>query len=392
MSESTSYSMKPAPVLPQELADQIIGYLRHDSMSLKQCSLVCRSWLASSRTHQFRTLSFNAINAVILTSLIIQPSVPTIIPYVKRLEFQEAHLFFMKISPMSFLHRFSGTLTQIHISNTFLDSFGSLINIICTFPLLHSIFLEHVAWNGSCSTNQARLVNRWLSNSVTQLRLKHTPLSQITVWLQLHSTLPTPLRLTDLDIGPIEEHEVPLVGRFFLVAGPSVENISLSFGLSETGYMHICAYEPSLPKGKVGTKSANASEFYSATYGVPACSYMAAFTALNTLRIDGFLDSSATEQTTALFWTPRILASAKSPNVSRIVLQVKTDSTGDLDRPSVCVKWDFIDQVLMTEAYAHLQSLEFEIVGRVDLDSMGSLIMRRLPMLARRGVLRFYKS
>lgn len=43
------------PPLPQELYDQIIDNLHDDPKSLSACSLVCRTWLNSSRVHKFST-------------------------------------------------------------------------------------------------------------------------------------------------------------------------------------------------------------------------------------------------------------------------------------------------------------------------------------------------
>ncbi|GJE95907.1 hypothetical protein PsYK624_120980 [Phanerochaete sordida] len=47
----------PGCTVPQELADMIINHL-DDSQSLQQCSLVCKSWEASSTVHLFSRLSW----------------------------------------------------------------------------------------------------------------------------------------------------------------------------------------------------------------------------------------------------------------------------------------------------------------------------------------------
>lgn len=44
------------PAFPQEMADQVIDHLWDDPKALEACSLSCRSWLPSSRTHLHRTI------------------------------------------------------------------------------------------------------------------------------------------------------------------------------------------------------------------------------------------------------------------------------------------------------------------------------------------------
>lgn len=46
--------------LPQELVDHTIDYLYDDSVALKSCSLVCCSWLPTSRLHLFSSIAFKA--------------------------------------------------------------------------------------------------------------------------------------------------------------------------------------------------------------------------------------------------------------------------------------------------------------------------------------------
>ncbi|OCH84290.1 hypothetical protein OBBRIDRAFT_741816, partial [Obba rivulosa] len=43
--------------LPPELTDTIIDFLHDDDAALRACSLTCRAWLRSSRTHLFGSVS-----------------------------------------------------------------------------------------------------------------------------------------------------------------------------------------------------------------------------------------------------------------------------------------------------------------------------------------------
>jgi hypothetical protein len=47
----------PARILPQELFDNIIDHTHDDPSTLKDCALVCWSWLPSSRYHRFHRVS-----------------------------------------------------------------------------------------------------------------------------------------------------------------------------------------------------------------------------------------------------------------------------------------------------------------------------------------------
>jgi hypothetical protein len=46
--------------LPAELMDRIIDFLHSDKRTLSACSLVCKSWVPSSRYHLFRDLTIPA--------------------------------------------------------------------------------------------------------------------------------------------------------------------------------------------------------------------------------------------------------------------------------------------------------------------------------------------
>ena len=63
---------------------------------------------------------------------------------------------------------------------------------------------------------------------------------------------------------------------------------------------------------------------------------------------------------------------------------------GELDSHSL--RWDFLDEVFASEAYTNLRVVEFDIGGRVNLDGLSDLIMCKLPVAAKRGLLRFFKA
>lgn len=77
--------------VPQELADQVIDLLHDSPESLRYCSLVCRSWLPSSRLHLHRSLSLDAPDVAdeaeskFLKSCQFLVESPHLAPYVREL-------------------------------------------------------------------------------------------------------------------------------------------------------------------------------------------------------------------------------------------------------------------------------------------------------------------
>lgn len=49
---------EPGPRLPQELFDMVIDHMYSDTATLRQCSLVCRGWVATSSLHLFRRVKW----------------------------------------------------------------------------------------------------------------------------------------------------------------------------------------------------------------------------------------------------------------------------------------------------------------------------------------------
>ncbi|KAF9555313.1 hypothetical protein CPC08DRAFT_712122 [Agrocybe pediades] len=372
--------------LPQELSDQIIEYLAHDLEPLKSCSLVCKSWFFSSRIHLFHRLTFNAENAETLASLIDGPPKSTIPHYTRRLELLGCQILFKKNVVVSLLPYFSSNTTHIRLADLALDNFSSLVDTLCTFPCLQSVALERVLWDGPDPGLHDR---QWLPSTISCLRMKHIEFTQFANWILSHPTLPLPTRL---EMGPLEERHIPSVGQYLSLVGPVVKHLDISFdhGWNE----QICAYDMAkrlygwdTSQAKPETAFTKVETLYLQYYGLPPCDKFFSFTSLETLRVESFLDASLPHQSTATFWTPRLLASIRSQQIRQVTLSLTVPRAGPLDQFNV--KWNFIDKVLTTDAYACLQRVEIEVAGRVDLDGVASLLSHRLPMLASRGLLTF---
>ncbi|KDR82391.1 hypothetical protein GALMADRAFT_151529 [Galerina marginata CBS 339.88] len=374
-------------IFPQELTDQIIEELQDDIVALKSCSLVCRSWLFSSRGHLFRKLIFTRNNAAQLSTFITGPPRSAIPPYVRRIEFHGAEFLF---GPEShFLGHFSSKVTHLHFRDIVFGSLLALLDVVCKFPVLQSLGLVNVKWAIPDPLDQKKIQRRALPLSMVHMQLYHIPFRSFMIWLMSHAKFPT---VPSLEIGPLEEPDIPYTGSYMASIGSNLQYLSFSFGFGENG--HICSYEllRKMDQEKPEPDSSSISPIayhYWKVFGISACDRLACFTSLRTLRIDGFLDSSAIHQSTALFWAPRLLASIRSYNIRSIILGLKLSRAGELDAYNV--NWEFLDVTLMSDAYANLRSVEFEVDGRVNIDGVAGLLEARLPKVASRGLLRFLK-
>ncbi|EKM53884.1 uncharacterized protein PHACADRAFT_257364 [Phanerochaete carnosa HHB-10118-sp] len=74
--------------LPPELIDLVIDELQHDIVSLRSCSLVCKSWLPRSSTHLFSSLYISSlpVSAILVTFRNFIPSSTRISLHVRHFE------------------------------------------------------------------------------------------------------------------------------------------------------------------------------------------------------------------------------------------------------------------------------------------------------------------
>lgn len=235
---------------------------------------------------------------------------------------------------------------------------------------------------------------RVLPPFVDSLKIRDTPLRAFLSWVVSH---PIPPKITTLDIGPIEEDDVHYAGALLSLLGPDIQHLSLAFGFGKIG--HICTFETMIKnslKGDPNRKpyerpaSPTIKDRYWEVFHMPACHHLAKLVSLRSLHIDSFVNGTQFHQSTATFWSPRFLASINSYSIQRVVFGIRLARVGELDSHSL--RWDFLDEVFASEAYTNLRVVEFDIGGRVNLDGLSDLIMCKLPVAAKRGLLRFFKA
>ena len=366
--------------LPQELSDHVFETLRNEFLSLKHCSLVCRAWLHATRSHLFRQVILTPQNIDPFILLILD-SRSTIQPHVRKLELRNTgcsnRLFAI----------FTPTLTHLHLRNIPFNAFIDILDIICSFPYLQSVVLDELTVKKDTVERLAHLQKKILPSSVNSMRCRGGCLRILLSWLLHHNNVP---KLSNLDIGPIEEETTFEIGKYVVLVGPAMKNLSFSFHFDHN--THTCAlHDYDISREPPKTDISPIARRYKALYGIDACPDLAKLTGLQSLRLDNFIHFEDHIQGSALVWGPRIVASNRSSELREVVLGVSLRRAGELDRFNI--RWNFFDEAFASRdgPYANLACLKFEITGTVNMDGIESLIRSRLPGCETRGLLQFCK-
>ena len=267
-----------SPEFPQELCNHIFETLRNDSLSLKQCSLVCKAWLHATRTHLFRRVILTPKNIDPFTYLIID-SRSTIHPHVREVELRRVDCLDRWI-----IFNFTPTLTHLHMRDMTFNAFADILDIICFFPYLQSVALDESTVESSSveKSTRIRVKNKVLPSSVNSVRCRGGQgcLRALMLWLLHHNNVP---KLANLDVGPIEEEITFEVGKYLTFAGPAISNhLSLSFNFNHS-YTHLPALQYHNPQIMLVAENAETVSRYKALFGLDACPYLGPLTGLQSL-------------------------------------------------------------------------------------------------------------
>jgi len=337
--------------VPQEISDYTLSFVQTEIECLKQCSLVCRSWLYASREYLFRSIEINHANADEFARVVGNPS-STLPSYVQKIRLNPRssldYRWFQRLVPVisrlalvtslvleridwmgvnirtraSFLAHFAGSLTKLELKDIAFDAFADFQDLVCEFTELHALVVHNVTWENRPTfkpltnthptghpTHHAK-APKTLSPRLTQLVLSHCPDNrQILLWLlsQPSALIHT---VTSLQITPIRERDMVQFGRYIRTLGPHLLHLHISFAIAEItpacfGDQHLY---PSLPTPPVPPHldEQHLAELVAADArwwelekgiikeeGLSVCENLVALTSLRTLRIDHFLTRNA---------------------------------------------------------------------------------------------------
>jgi hypothetical protein len=159
--------------IPPEIFDIVIDHLHNDLDALKVCSLVCKSWLPSSRYHLFRSLVVKPSRAK-LFGQVLRPQLSTLPNHVFHLTIgQLGDSYFTpqrnlirlipRLSSMQSLkiHRVNHAsfgewstlrfeaVIDLDIVFVKLKTFSELLDLLAAFPSLQMLFLSEISWSSS---------------------------------------------------------------------------------------------------------------------------------------------------------------------------------------------------------------------------------------------------
>jgi hypothetical protein len=168
MEAISNYEMSNLPMLtqrahlPPELTDKIIDLLRADRATLASCSLVCRSWVPSSRRHLFLQVFITPENSSCVLELLSSTrctfassvsylslieidrisnlsGITSRLPHVKDLSLLESNLTGEAVFPQPTSAPFLCNLEGFHLVNIVATSCAALIAIFYQSPRLRTV-------------------------------------------------------------------------------------------------------------------------------------------------------------------------------------------------------------------------------------------------------------
>ncbi|KAF9054600.1 hypothetical protein BJ165DRAFT_1399788 [Panaeolus papilionaceus] len=364
--------------VPYDLSGCIMDHLRFDVTCLKNASLVCRSWSFASRTWLFRTLKLNPTKYTKLLALGRESAIRCFATHCKALDI---HSIDVRTMPPSLVTTMFPALEELSVRKASIPSLKDLFEFAARFTRLRSVTLDDVCWSRTAPTPLPSIP------TVDRLEI-HGKLKYTHLFDALWSSKVFP-NLRYLKAGPLEELHLPAIGLY--LADPDapwrIESLTLSLASEEH---HVFMPPPTTQTilGRVMLERQVQSllhDKYHLTYGLYPCSLPLPH--MRHFRVKSFLDVRKLDQSTALLWTPRFLASMAMPNLQRIEFEIVLDRAGQLDQYGI--RWSFIDFALTAAEFTSLKKAVFIVSGPEPSNLMGivDMLCKRLPMSARRGIL-----
>ncbi|RXW20821.1 hypothetical protein EST38_g5043 [Candolleomyces aberdarensis] len=435
------------PPIPQEISDITISFLKADRASLKNCGLVCRSWLLSSRCYLFQTIELDHSNIDTFSSLVVS-TYSTIPPFVRRLKLapgdRQGHRWFRRILPFlqffksvtwialenldwtwikcparsEFFSCFQSSLTELELKNLDFPMFRDVVDVVCESSSLVTISLTNISWtSGSpplplsspASTDQSGSprLPELKCPSLKKLIVRDCQIRPIFSWLLSHTSIPV---IPSLEVGPISERDTMSFGRYLHSVNKGLLHLRMSFktgGIDHACYAdtrpipnHSASEEPPIHDltSQVVDQHQIDLEAAQKLYGPmedelinlqggTICDNLASLTGLRTLYLEAFIAHTDVERSSATVWAPRVVLSIKSLHLHTLTLDISLSRAGEVDAHPI--NWHLFDRILTEGRKERLKRVEVKYGGSIKHDAIKQLISSRWPVCQSTGKLHF---
>lgn len=381
-------------MIPAELVDVILDYLRDDFETLRTCSLVSKYWLQSSRRHSFRVV-VTAVNQCQFIQLCANAN--TFLPYTLRNMdlVMESHpeafsrvlesfpvlqdttslcIKFAKWAPnLSTLSKKFPSITNLDLNKIIFDSLSHVLDFITSFPHLQSLSIHDTSWTEPHEDIRA------LPIGLTHLTLCDCCQRDIFDWL--YSLKPIPL-IPHVNLGhSVRPADTQSIGTYLSHLGEALQTLAFGFWSFDAGgdagavRMHIL---------RSSSNFCLSEDFYlSANLGLN--------TALHHLRIDYFISNTEVSQVTSAGpWIVKILHQLNSAALEMVDLGIAPWSADELDAQDEPIDWVDLDRLFSGRlAGAHLR---FLVYGHAHFGQVCKGLKDRLASCSQRGNLLIERS
>ncbi|KAF9038228.1 hypothetical protein BJ165DRAFT_1614407 [Panaeolus papilionaceus] len=369
--------------IPQEVSEIVIDLLATNSFTLKSCSLVCQLWLHASRKWLFQRLSINPdnYNRFFDAFQAEYPQIPRFTQYCTSLDISYADEWLFDLDGKAykgFILHFSATLKGLSIRHTTAPSFDHLINTVLPFRSLRCFALDSVCW-GKEKFDSITVAPCY---SIESVHIRNTNVREFLALVPHTGVLG---QVVSLETSPLKEETFVELAKFLFRHRSTLKHFAMFFEANLNFY--VGTMEPTLRGVDPIQGETPIQTRYRHLYGTRTCHILNSLSNLRVARFEGFLDSRRSEQSVALYFVPRALASFSSPLLTRVVFMIYLERAGQVDIYGV--NWAFLDEIFNSEWSTNLEVVLFENYGPANTAGLENLLTTRLPKSEDRGILRF---
>ncbi|KAF9523924.1 hypothetical protein CPB83DRAFT_649439 [Crepidotus variabilis] len=356
-----------------------MGQLQGDFTSLKNCSLVCSSWHFMSRPYLYRTLIICPKNRSQIHQQLLSSGLLSLL---KRFVVRDIHALHENIYPphpgATLLNKFASILTEFHLYNVTFDSFVDLACVVSALQLLRVLIFDGVAWTKTLPWDKSFAQACSFPPLVVDLQFRSCIVNPFSIWLVSQPQL---VHLSRLEMALTTDLDVISAGDCLYHLGPHIIHLHITFPPRSD-----VSSPAQAPRECISRSGFHSNGDLQSVFGFNPCISFSTLRRLRQVHIHNFIDSSFAYQSAAEVMAPILLVSIPVPSMRGFVFYLQLRRAGELDIFSI--KWDFFDEALTGDIYSNVESVEFVVAGRANVDGVASLLAMRLPRVAEKGILR----